>query len=175
MTPEVLARVMPFAGAARAALFAAPLSAAMARWDISTPARQAAFLGNVAAETASLSMLKEGGDGSSYVGILGNRTAEEAALYVGRGPLQLTGRDNYAACGAALGLPLLTNPALLEGPLDGSQAAGWFWNSKGLNVFADRDPRAFATICERINGGFNGINERISCWIYARRALGVAP
>jgi len=175
VTPDVLALAMPYCGVARARLFAAPLSAAMSRWQITTPVRQAAFLANCAEETASLSMLREDGTGSAYVGILGNKTLDDAQKYIGRGCLQITGRDNYAACGEALSLPLLTNPALLEDPTWGAQSAGWFWQSNGLNELADRDPNTFATICERINGGFNGINERIACWLYTRKALGCNP
>lgn len=175
MTPEILARALPFAGRATVQQFAAPLTAAMARWQISTPVRQAAFLANVAAETASLSELREIGSGAGYVGILGNKTLADAERYVGRGCLQITGRDNYAACGAALDMPLLVRPQLLEEPEWAAQSAGWFWQTHGLNALADRDPNAFATICERINGGFNGINERIACWLYARDALGCKP
>ncbi len=175
MTPEALAAALPFCGIARARVFAAPLSAAMAQWQINTPARQAAFLANVAAETASLSLMKEVGSGAGYVGILGNTTLADAEAYVGRGCLQITGRDNYAACGAALNLPLLLRPAYLEEPEWAAQSAGWFWQTHGLNALADQDPNSFGTICERINGGFNGINERIACWLYARRALGCNP
>ncbi len=175
MIPEVLASAMPYCSAANVQLFAGPLSDAMEKWQITTPVRQAAFLANVVAETASLSELREIGSGAAYVGILGNATLADAELYIGRGCIQITGRDNYAACGAALGLPLLVRPQLLEEPEWAAQSAGWFWQTHGLNALADRDPNAFATICERINGGFNGINERIACWLYARRALGCQP
>ena len=175
MTPEALAAALPYCGLARARIFAPPITAACSKWQIDTPVRQAAFLANAAAETASLSMMREDGDGSAYVGILGNQTLADAQAYVGRGLLQITGRDNYAACGAALGEPLLVRPSLLEDPTWAAQSAGWFWSTRGLNQLADQDPNAFATICERINGGFNGINERIACWLYARRALGCQP
>jgi putative chitinase len=175
MTPADLSRALPYCSAVNAQRFAAPLTGAMAKWQITTPARQAAFLANIAAETASLSELREQGSGAGYVGILGNLTLADAELYIGRGCLQITGRDNYAACGAALGLPLLVRPQLLEEPEWAAQSAGWFWETHGLNELADRDPNAFATICERINGGFNGINERIACWLYARSALGCQP
>ncbi len=175
MTPDLLAKVMPFCGVSAARTFAGPLTVAMEQWSINTPVRQAAFLANVAAETASLSLLKEVGTGAGYVGILGNRTLAEAELYVGRGCLQITGRDNYAACGQALNLPLLTNPDRLLDPEYAAQSAGWFWQSHGLNALADQDPNKFITICTRINGGYNGADERVACWLYARRAFGCNP
>ncbi len=173
MTPEVLARAMPYCSAANVRIFAGPLSDAMAKWQITTPVRQAAFLANVAAETASLSELREQDSGAGYVGILGNLTLADAELYIGRGCLQITGRDNYAACGTALDLPLLVRPQLLEQPEWAAQSAGWFWEQHGLNELADQDPNHFAEICRTINGGYNGIDERIGCWIVARKALGL--
>lgn len=180
MTPEMLRKAMPFAGA-RAWIFIDPLNRAMLRWNINTPPRQAAFLGNVAAETASLSLLKEASDGARYeppsdlARMLGNTEPGDGALFVGRGLLQVTGRANYAACGVALSLPLLTNPALLERPENAAEAAGWFWATHGCNELADQDPNHFGDICRKVNGGFNGINERIGCWVTARAALGVNP
>ena len=38
------------------------------------------------------------------------------------------------------------------------ESAGWFWNSRNLNVLADKDD--FVTITKRINGGTNGIDDR---------------
>lgn len=178
MTPELLRTAMPFSGP-RAFVFADPLTAAMDRWQINTPARQAAFLANIAAETASLSMLKEKRDGSEYeppsekARELGNTEPGDGALYVGRGLLQITGRANYALCGQKLGLTLLLNPALLERPENAAQAAGWFWAYHGCNSLADGDPNHFGTICHKVNGGYIGIDERIGCWIVARRALGL--
>lgn len=58
MTPDLLRRAMPYAGA-RADVFAGPLTSAMERWGITAAARQAAFLANVAVETRSLAVLVE--------------------------------------------------------------------------------------------------------------------
>lgn len=180
MTPELLRKAMPFAGP-RAFIFAQPLTDAMARWQINTPVRQAAFLANIAAETASLSLLKEDGDGSAYeppsdrAKELGNTEPGDGKLFVGRGLLQITGRYNYGVCGQKLDLPLITNPALLERPENASQAAGWFWAYHGCNALADKDPNAFGSICREINGGYTGLDERIGCWVTARAALGCVP
>jgi putative chitinase len=58
MTPAELRRILPLAGAA-ADVFAAPLTAAMERFEINTPARQAAFLAQVGHESAHLTQLSE--------------------------------------------------------------------------------------------------------------------
>lgn len=174
MTPDVLRRAMPYAGA-RADTYADPLTTAMRLFSITTPQRQAAFIGNVAAETASLSQIVERTDGAAYENdsALGNTDPGDGFLYRGRGLLQVTGRANYAACGQALHLPLILSPQLLEEPANACMSAAWFWSTRGLNELADQDPNHFAEICRKINGGYNGIDERIGCWITARKALGL--
>lgn len=89
---------------------------------------------------------------------LGNETAGDGARYIGRGPLQITGRANYAAAEDGTGLPLLERPDLAETPTGGSQVAGWFWQAHGLNELADQDD--IGGITKRINGGFIGLPER---------------
>lgn len=51
--------------------------------------------------------------------------------YRGRGPIQITGRDTYAACGTALGLDLLAQPDLLLTIEAGAKSVAWFWDWKG--------------------------------------------
>ena len=58
MTREDLLRIMP-AAAAKAGDFVAPLNAAMAEFAIDTPARQAAFLAQVAHESRQLGAMEE--------------------------------------------------------------------------------------------------------------------
>lgn len=58
MSPELLARITS-ATPPRAALFAAPLAAAMRRWKIDTPVRQAAFLAQISHESGRLLRLEE--------------------------------------------------------------------------------------------------------------------
>jgi hypothetical protein len=50
---------------------------------------------------------------------LGNLQPGDGARYIGRGYMQLTGRANYAAAGAALGLDLERHPELAEEPGNG--------------------------------------------------------
>lgn len=50
--------------------------------------------------------------------------------YRGRGPLQITGKYNYTKIGNALGLPLDTQPELLDDPVIGAKASLWFWKNR---------------------------------------------
>ncbi len=80
--------------------------------------------------------------------------------YRGRGLIQITGRANYAAAGAALSLDLVAQPDLLEQPEHAAMSAAQFWSINGLNQLADAG--RFGEITRRINGGMNGQAERIA-------------
>lgn len=172
MTPEQLSSILPFAGV-RIAVFVKPLTDAMAEFAINSAKRQAAFLAQVAHESAQLKYMSELADGSAYEGRvdLGNDQPGDGVKYKGHGPIQITGKRNHMRCGVALGVDLLTTPLLLTDPVIGCRGAGWFWKDKNLNIYADTDK--FGSLSHAINGGYNGIDERISYWLRARTALGV--
>jgi putative chitinase len=78
--------------------------------------------------------------------------------YKGRGPLQITGRRNYAACQAATGDPVLSLPDLLMQPRIGIRSACWYWTSRKLDDLDDDDDvRAETRV---VNGGELGLAER---------------
>jgi putative chitinase len=58
---------------------------------------------------------------------LGNVAQGDGARYIGRGYVHLTGRSNYEAAGSALGLDLVSNPALAQMPATAARIAVWFW------------------------------------------------
>ena len=93
-----------------------------------------------------------------YAGRMGNETPEDAAKYIGRGLIQLTGKENYANCGLGLGVDLLGNPDWLSNPQYAALSAGWFWHKRGLNELADADD--ITTMTKRINGGNIGLEDR---------------
>jgi putative chitinase len=98
--------------------------------------------------------------GKVYNGRMGNTSPEEAAAFIGRGLIQLTGKDNYMAFGEAIGEDLVSNPQLVEQPRYAALSAGWFWNKRGLNALADA--MDVTTMTVRINGGRIGIDDRIA-------------
>jgi predicted chitinase len=167
-----LRAVMPRLPLADAAQYAGALLAAMDGAGISTPTRRAAFLAQLALESGELRDMEEVADGRAYEGRkdLGNTQPGDGPRFKGRGPIQLTGRANYRAAGAALGLPLEERPELAAQPEHGFRVAAWFWTSRGLNALADKGD--FREITRRINGGYNHLAERERYHARARQVLG---
>lgn len=97
----------------------------------------------------------------------GNEASGDGYRFRGRGLPQLTGRDNYAAAGKALGLDLLSNPDLLLQPDISALAAAWFWSNAGCNVLADGGK--FEAVTRKINGGLNGLDDRLARYEYAKK------
>jgi putative chitinase len=109
----------------------------------------------------------------AYSGRYGNGSpaSGDGWRYRGRGLKQITFRDNYAACGNALGLDLVSQPDLLAtDDILAARSAGWFWKTKGCNELADRGD--FAGTTRIINGpAMDGQEKRVAYWNAARSAL----
>ena len=105
----------------------------------------------------------------------GDEASGDGWRYRGRGLIQMTGKSNYLQC--SLGLfgdeRLLSLPELLEQPQWAAESAAWFWEQNGLNELADRDQ--FNSITRRINGGLNGLQDRLDIWARARAVLCPSP
>jgi putative chitinase len=167
---QILPNARPVAG-----VFVPVLNTAMQRYQIVGRKRVAAFIAQLGHESGQLRYVREiwgpTPAQAKYEGRadLGNTQPGDGSKYRGRGLIQITGRANYAACGEALGLDLIIQPELLELPQYAAMSAAWFWKQNGLNDLADRDQ--FNTITRRINGGLNGLQDRLEIWSRARAVL----
>ncbi|MDT3535655.1 glycoside hydrolase family 19 protein [Cronobacter malonaticus] len=103
-----------------------------------------------------------------YGGRYGNNLNGDGWKYRGRGLKQITFKANYEECGKALGLNLVDSPDLLLQDKYAALSAGWFWKKNGCNQFADAGDVNGLT--RRINGGLNGLQDRIE---RTKRAEGV--
>lgn len=173
ITIDQLKKIIPYAGP-RAVVFLAPLNDVMTEFGIDTPARQAAFLAQVAHESGSLRYVREIAEGSAYEGRvdLGNTELGDGPRFKGRGLIQITGRTNYRTCSKALygdDETLQLHPELLEDVVPACRSAAWFWWSHGLNSTADAGD--FRKISRVINGGFNGYDERLAYYQRAKTVL----
>ncbi|WP_458070045.1 XVIPCD domain-containing protein [Rhodanobacter sp. BL-MT-08] len=91
-----------------------------------------------------------------YGGRMGNDQPGDGYTYRGRGYMQLTGKENYAAAGKALGLDLVKHPELAAEPENASKIATWYWENRVPSA-AHEDVKK-ATLA--INGGYNGLDTR---------------
>lgn len=112
-----------------------------------------------------------------YAGRIGNGAegSGDGWRFRGRGLIQITGRENYRVCSIAIygDDRLLTEPQLLEQASGACASAGWFWNSRDLNVLADAG--RFEDVTRRINGGLNGLEDRKHLLARARTIAGIKP
>lgn len=174
ITQQQLLQILPNAGR-QAGVFVPVLNTAISKYGIVTPARIAAFIAQVGHESGQLRYVREiWGPTAQQAGYegradLGNTVKGDGSKYRGRGLIQITGRANYAACGEALGLDLISRPELLEQPQHAAMSAAWFWSTKGLNTLADKGE--FVKITRRINGGVNGLEDRQKLYVQAQKVL----
>lgn len=191
----------------------APLQAAAAEFDISNPARMAAFIAQTAHESQGFSRLTEGlyysdaervarifrsGFDTNKNGVIepaeiafaraytrnpeklanrayagrggnGSEASGDGWRYRGRGLIQVTLRNNYAACGLSLGLDLLSNPDLLLDFNNAARSAAWYFKVNGCNELADKG--AFLAITRKINPPAEGQADREARYSLAKAAL----
>lgn len=171
ITDQTLRDIMPNLPAAKREIYLPFINEAMSEFEISTYLRAAAFLAQLAHESAELRYFQELASGAAYEGRadLGNTHPGDGRKYKGHGPIQITGRANHKACGDALGLDLINNPMLITLPDHAFRSAGWFWDTRHLNSLADQ--RKFKEITRRINGGYNGLADRQKYYDRALRAI----
>jgi putative chitinase len=81
----------------------------------------------------------------------------------GRSVIQVTGHDNYAQLSKDTKIDFIKNPELLETLEYAFLGGGWFWNRNNLNLIADKGntDEIIKSITKRVNGGYNGIEDRI--------------
>lgn len=88
----------------------------------------------------------------------GDEDSGDGWNFRGRGLIQLTGRDNYRACGEALGADLESDPDLVSTPMYAALSAGWFWHKNHLNNIAED----IVAVTKKINGGTHGLDDRVA-------------
>ena len=198
ITTQQLLQILPSAGQV-VGVFVPVLNTAMSRYQIVGAKRIAAFISQVGHESGQLTRLVENLNYSAdalrktwpsrfdvdlasavarqveqianiaYGNRMGNTAPSDGWKYRGRGLIQITGKNNYRACGEALGLDLIAQPELMEKPQHACMSAAWFWATNGLNTLADTGK--FDAITHRINGGQNGATDRQTLYARALKVL----
>lgn len=88
----------------------------------------------------------------------GDEASGDGWRYHGRGPIQLTGFNNYDKCGTAIGSDLINYPELLLLPAHGIRSAIWFWLANDLDQLDNDTDVRLET--RKINGGETGLAHR---------------
>jgi putative chitinase len=187
ITVDQLKAIVPTIRPANLQLYTDLLNVYMPKHDITTPARVAPFLANLAHESGSFNYTREIASGKAYEGRadLGNTQPGDGPQYRGRGLIQITGRGMYKWCSTALygDLRLINSPELLEQAPAATESACWFWKVvKDLNAIADQSDSythvfkgktysRFEWICFKINGGVNGMAERKAFYERAKTVI----
>jgi len=108
-----------------------------------------------------------------YANRMGNgpETSGDGWKYCGRGLIQLTGKNNYQAFAKSVNMNLDDIPNYLVSYDGAIESACWFWTTNNLNRFADKSDIEGMT--KVINGGLNGIDDRVKKYELALKVLGV--
>jgi len=160
---------------------------ALVRTDCLTVDRIAMWIAQIGHESVGLKYFRElwgpTPDQLTYQGRMGNDQPGDGQRYLGRGPLQVTGKNNYrnlskwAFDRGYIEDPQLfvTNPELLETPEFGFMGAIWYltewhnWYSGREPIMVMADRRDIRGVTHAINGGYNGLPDREGRY---NRALG---
>lgn len=108
-----------------------------------------------------------------YANRMGNRdeASGDGWRYLGRGLIQLTGKENYQWFAASIEMDVEDLPEYILTFEGAVQSACWFFEINGLNQYADSGN--IITMTKKINGGTLGLEERIKYFNLACHVLGV--
>lgn len=127
-----------------------------------TPLERAHFLAQTNHESGNFIYKEEIASGKAYEGRkdLGNTQAGDGVRYKGRGYIQLTGRANYNKYGPTAGADFVGNPTIVATKYFADTAC-MFWKSNKLGAkCVDSSTTTIKVITKRINGGYNGLDDR---------------
>jgi putative chitinase len=148
---------------------AAGLGMAFKRYGITTRVRAAAAVAQMAHESDRFRTSTEYADGKAYEGRpdLGNVHPGDGPRYRGRGRIMVTGRTNYTSVSKAFGQDFVAHPSRLARSPMSELASCWWWDTHDCNEIADSHD--FVALTRRINGGTNGLDDRVALHRRARR------
>ncbi len=175
---SITAKMLASLSAKERASFMAPLAAAMNEffpaYEITTELRIEHFLAQALHESDGFRTLEEYASGDAYDTRtdLGNTRARDGdgRRFKGRGIFQTTGRTNYAAAGKTMGFDAIAHPEWLAQPRYAVWSACIYWKSRKLNALADKDD--VKAITRKINGGYNGLEDRVRYLAKCRAVIG---
>ena len=93
----------------------------------------------------------------------GAEASGDGYKYHGRGFIQLTGKDNYAAFSKDIGEDCVANPDLVATKYPLASAA-WFFKKNNINSISDQGATSdvVTKVTKRVNGGIIGLDQRLN-------------
>ncbi|MFX1666937.1 glycoside hydrolase family 19 protein [Riemerella anatipestifer] len=91
----------------------------------------------------------------------GNETSGDGWKYRGRGYIQLTGKNNYKAFSQFIGEDCVSNPDLVATKYPYESAIWFFRQNKILSIATKIDVETIKRVTRLVNGGYNGLDDRI--------------
>jgi predicted chitinase len=163
--------------------FVAHLNDALERYKITSPHQQAHFVAQCFHESAAFETTVEFASGEQYdpgrhVNAIASGNAEvgDGPKYKGKGLIQLTWKNNYASYSAYRGVDFVRSPDLIaESMFNAIDVSCWYWRRNGavsrrhnargdINVLIDNEPANVRLVTLAVNGGDNGLHERIKIY-----------
>ena len=120
------------------------------------------LMANMMHETCNFLYMKEIADGWAYEGRtdLGNTSSGDGPRYKGAGVLQLTGKYNYSRLAEGIGDPkVMDGVDYVSNTYPFTSARIWIEENNLLSVCLTQ---GFDQCCLRINGGWNGYDDRLA-------------
>lgn len=147
-----------------------PMNEAMIAAGCTNLRRAAMWCAQIGHESEGLKYMEEIASGAAYEGRLdlGNTQPGDGVRYKGRGPIQLTGRSNYRAFTTwtrSKGYSTIdfeAEPHKLSEPKWGFLAASFYWTVRRTDINSLADQGDVTRVTHRINGGENGLSDRIA-------------
>lgn len=102
----------------------------------------------------------------------GDEDSGDGWQFKGRGYIQLTGRNNYTSFAESVDMDLDECIDYLKTPKGALESALWFWDTNKLNKYCDKHDVKGMT--KRVNGGYNGLEDREEKWEKVLDLLGGA-
>jgi hypothetical protein len=137
------------------------LRAALIEYGITQPAAIVAAIATIRVEAPTFEPIHEYGGPDHWARYegrhdLGNTEPGDGVRYHGRGFIQLTGRANYRAYAAALGLPLEAEPDLAFEPGVAARIFARYFSDHAVHLAAQAGD--WTGVRQRVNGGTNGLD-----------------
>lgn len=174
LTVEQLKQIYSLTPVEKIKLFIEPINQTLIKFNITNKSRICAFLAQAGHESSGLKYTEELASGNAYEfrKDLGNIYRGDGMRFKGHGIFQITGRDNHTKVSQYFGEDFISNPRKLCEPFWASLSAGWYWHTRGLNLIADyHNLNSFRQITKKINGGYNGLEDRLNYWSRAKSII----